>query len=124
MLIGAALIELALPEADTIKAKRRVARAVKDRVSQRFNVSIAEVADHDDRHAVCLGCVHTGVDPRHVRSQLEKVVRFVESLGLADVVGDDIAVVRLDELVEVDSEDAGSPDAEAAGLEPDEWRSE
>jgi uncharacterized protein YlxP (DUF503 family) len=101
MLIGAALIELALPEPDSIKARRRVAHAVKDRVRQRFNVSVAEIGDSDDRHIVCLGCVAVGVDPRHLQRVLEKVVRFVEGLGLAELVEDDIVVARLDEVEEV-----------------------
>lgn len=102
MLIAAALIELSLSESDSIKAKRRVARAVKDRIRQRFNVSAAEVDAHDDRHCVCIGCVMVGVDPRHLRAQLEKVIRFVDSLGLAELVADDVMVARLDELAEVE----------------------
>lgn len=116
MQIAAVLIELFLPEADSIKARRRVANAVKTRLRARFNVSTAEVADQDERHSVCIGCVMVGVDPRHLRTQMEKVVRYVESLGLAEVVGDDIAVVRLDE-IEVDDPD----DADAV---PEIWRRE
>ncbi len=116
MLIGAALIELALPEADSIKARRRVVRAVKDRVRQRFNVSVADVGDPDDRHSVSLGCVAVGVDPRHLHRTLEKVVRFVEGLGVAEMVEDDIMVVRLDEVEEVDP-----PDFED---EPFDWEEE
>lgn len=102
MLIAAALIELELMEADSLKARRRVANAVKDRVSQRFGVSIAEIADPEDRRSVCLGCVKVGIDPRHLRSGMEKVIRFVEGLGLAELVGEDITVLRLDELPEVE----------------------
>ncbi len=105
MLIAAAMIELALPEADSIKAKRRVAHAVKDRLRQRFNLSVAEVDAQDDRHAICIGCVMVGVNPRHLRDQLEKVIRFVERLALAEVVGDDIVIARLDEIDEVDPEE-------------------
>ncbi len=105
MRIAAVLIELSLPDADTIKAKRRVSNAVKSKLRQRFNLSTAEVADHDDRHSLCIGCVMVGVDPRHLRSQMEKAIRYVESLGLAEVVGDDIAVLRLDELEEEEPED-------------------
>lgn len=101
MLIAAAMIELALPDADSIKAKRRVAQAVKDRLRQRFNVSVAEVAAHDDRHTVCIGCVMVGVNPQHLRSHAEKIIGFVERLGLAEVVGDDIVIARLDEIDEV-----------------------
>ncbi|MEE8312979.1 MAG: DUF503 domain-containing protein [Myxococcota bacterium] len=105
MRIAAALIELSLPDAETIKAKRRVSNAVKSKLRQRFNLSTAEVADHDDRHSLCIGCVMVGVDPRHLRSQMEKAIRYVESLGLAEVIGDDIAVLRLDELEEEEHQD-------------------
>ena len=115
MRIAAALIELALPQAATIKAKRRVSNAIKSRLRQRFNVSTAEVADHDDRHSVCVGCVMVGVDPRHLRNQMEKVIRYVESLGLAEVVADDVTVVRLDELEELELPE---------GLTPTEWDAE
>jgi hypothetical protein len=106
MLVAAALIELSVPDAETIKARRRVARSVKDRIRQRFNVSVAEVADQDERHSVVIGCVMVGVDPRHLREGMEKLVRYVESLGIAEVVADDVTVVRLDEVEELD-EDAG-----------------
>ena len=109
MLIAAALIELDLPESETIKDRRSVARSIKDRVRQRFNVSVAEVADQDDRHSVCIGCVMVGIDPRHLREGMEKVIHYVESLGLGEVVSDDVTVVRLDEVDEVeDSEDGAN----------------
>jgi len=109
MLIGAALIELVLFEADSIKAKRRVVRALVDRVASRFRVSVAEVADQDDRHSICIGCVKVGVDPAHLRAQMDKVVRYVDELGLAELVADDVLVARLDELRPV-GEGAGGDD--------------
>jgi uncharacterized protein YlxP (DUF503 family) len=115
MLIAAALIELELGEADSIKDKRKVVRSVKDRLRERFNVSVAEVAAQDERHSICIGCVKVGIDAKHLREQLEGAVRFVESLGLAEVVGDDVTVVRLDELTELAGE-AGEGEAD------DEWQ--
>jgi uncharacterized protein YlxP (DUF503 family) len=108
MLISAALIELSLPETETIKERRRVARSIKDRVRQRFNVSVAEVADQDERDSICIGCVMVGVDPRHLREGMDKVIRYVESLGLAEVVADDVVVVRLDEVEELEDEEDGA----------------
>ena len=46
-----------------------------------------------------------GVDPRHLREAMEKIVRYVESLGVAEVVSDDITVLRLDEVEELPEED-------------------
>lgn len=110
MLIAAALIELSLPQADSIKAKRRVVKSLKDRLRQRFNISVAEVADQDDRHSICIGCVMVGSEPRRLRQTIEKALRYVESLGLAEVVGDDVAILRLDELEEIEEADASATD--------------
>lgn len=105
MLIAAALLEFRLHESGSIKDKRRVIRSLRDRISQRYNVSIAEVAEQDDRHAICLGCVSVGIDPRHLRSRMEKLVKYADSLGLAEYTGDDVMVLRLDEIEEIDEID-------------------
>ena len=54
-----------------------------------------------------------GVDPRQLREGMEKMVRYVESLGLGEVVADDVTVVRLDEVEEVDDDDDGDDGANA-----------
>jgi len=104
MRIGAALIELYLPDAESLKARRRVARSVADRLRQRFRVSVAELGDAEDRHCVQLGLALVGSEAAELRSRLEKMVRFVEGLGLAEVVADDVIVARLDELEQEEAE--------------------
>ena len=78
-----------------------------DRLRHRFNASVAELGDPDDRHSVCIGCVMLGRDPRHLRTALERVVRYVEDLGLAEVVADDVTLVQLDELTEIEPDAQG-----------------
>jgi uncharacterized protein YlxP (DUF503 family) len=111
MLIAAALIQLVLPEADSLKARRRVANAVKERVRSRFRLSIAEVGDPEDRHEVVLGMVEVGSDPRVMRERMQRVISYIEGLGLAEVDADDVVVVRLDELHELESDDEPLPEA-------------
>jgi hypothetical protein len=118
MLIAAALIELVLHDAGSLKDKRRVLRSLKDRVRVNFNVAIAEIDDQDDLHRICLGCVTVGSDPRYVREALEKVVRFVDGLALGELVSDDVVVARLDEL---DQDDDDEDDGHAL---PAEWEEE
>jgi uncharacterized protein YlxP (DUF503 family) len=88
-------------------------------VRHRFNVSVAEVSAHDERHSICIGCVKVGVVARHLREQMEKLVRTVESFGLAELVGDDVTIVRLDAIEEY-AEDAEVADSEAPGEEESE----
>lgn len=98
MLIAAALVELSVPYARSLKDKRRVARSVKDRLRGTFNVAVAEVDDHDDPRSLCLGLVTVGPDASHIRERLAKAIRFVDGLGLAELVGEDVTVVSLDEV--------------------------
>ena len=49
MLIGVSIFELHLPEARSLKEKRKVIRSLIDRIHRRFKVSIAET-DHHDLH--------------------------------------------------------------------------
>ena len=48
MTIGIYTIELHLPAARSLKAKRQVFRRLKDRLSSRYNVAVAEVPEHAD----------------------------------------------------------------------------
>jgi len=105
MLISAALLELELERTDSIKEKRRVVKSIMARVEQRYRVSVAEVADQDHRSSICIGCVKVGIDAQKLRSQMQKVVRFVDSLGLAELVSDEVTVATLAELGEVDVDD-------------------
>ena len=109
MLIAACLIQLAIPAPNSIKARRRVANAVKERLRQRFHLSVAEVGDSDDRQEAVIGCVEVGNDPRVMRERMDRVIRFVEGLGIAEVTGDDITIVRLEELQEVEAGEGELP---------------
>ena len=114
MLIAAALIELELSRTDSIKEKRGVVKSIMARVEQRFRVSVAEVADQDHRSSICIGCVKVGIDPKALRAQMQKVIRFVESLGLAELVSDEVTVATLAELAEIDEDGAGEVEGEDA----------
>ena len=47
MVVGVLRLTLFLPENHSLKGKRQVLRAIKDRVRNKFNVSIAESDSHD-----------------------------------------------------------------------------
>ncbi len=47
MVVGVASIDIHIPGSGSLKNKRHILKGIKDRVKNRFNVSIAEV-DHND----------------------------------------------------------------------------
>ncbi|HVN90365.1 MAG TPA: DUF503 domain-containing protein [Candidatus Binataceae bacterium] len=83
MVVGVLRLTLFLPENHSLKGKRHVIRAIKDRVRNKFNVSIAESADHDMWQRAELGICQVGSDRAFVDSALREVVNFIDALGLA-----------------------------------------
>lgn len=87
MVVGICSIELGLAENHDLKGKRQALRSIKDRVRNRFNVSIAEVDDLDAWQRSTLGVACVSKDRDQVDRTLAQVADFVEGLGLASVEG-------------------------------------
>jgi len=85
MVVGVLRLELLLPENHSLKGKRSVLRTIKARVQNKFNVSIAECADHDHWQRATLGVSQVGGEEAHVDRCLREVVRFIDGLELAQV---------------------------------------
>jgi uncharacterized protein YlxP (DUF503 family) len=47
MIIGVLTLELHLPESNSLKSKRIIIKSLKDRIKNKFNVSIAEIDGND-----------------------------------------------------------------------------
>lgn len=78
--------ELEVYGCQSLKEKRSVVKSLKDRLHDRFNVSVAETGHHDLwQRAELTACV-VGSDRRHVESVLESVDRLVASEARARVI--------------------------------------
>ena len=83
MIIGILELVLRLPDSHSLKAKRQVIKSIKDKVRNRFNVSMAEVGDHDLWQTARLGVCTLGNDRAHLNARLDQVLNFIEGLHLA-----------------------------------------
>lgn len=81
MTVGSCKIELRIPGSDSLKAKRRVVKSLKERAQNRFNVAIAEVDRLDDWQRTTLGVACVSNDSRLVDATLSKVVNWIEVSG-------------------------------------------
>jgi len=77
MNVGVCRIELRLPENLSLKGKRRVLKSITTRVSNKFNVSIAEVGDQNLWQLATLGICCVSNNSRYTNEVLSKVVDFV-----------------------------------------------
>jgi hypothetical protein len=57
MVVGVLQVELTIPSADSLKAKRMVLRSLKDRIRRNFNVSVVEVDENDHWQSAVLAVV-------------------------------------------------------------------
>jgi uncharacterized protein YlxP (DUF503 family) len=77
MNVGVCKIRLRLPENLSLKGKRQVLKSINTRVSNRFNVSVAEVDDQDLWQLATLGICYVSNDKRHTDEVLSKIADFV-----------------------------------------------
>ena len=87
MYVGSLRVRLLIREARTLKDKRQVVQSVKDRLRERFNVSVAEVEAHDNRQLAVLGVALVSNESAHVRTTLEQIVSALRSHPVAEFLG-------------------------------------
>jgi len=81
MHVGILQIEISIPDAMSLKDKRRVVLSLKDRISHGHNVSIAEVGALDDHRKSILGIAMVSNDKQYVEGGLSKLVDLVRMTG-------------------------------------------
>ena len=80
MIVGVLELRVSVFDAMSLKDKRRVIKSLKDRISNKYNVSIAEVGQNDNIRTSTLGVSLVANDSRFVESSLSKIVDFVRSV--------------------------------------------
>lgn len=93
MIIGVLTIEFHFPHARSLKDKRRILHGFKDRIRERYNVSIAEVDHQDKWQRASLGLVSVSSQASFVEETLQKVVRDAQNLDETELAGWEISFV-------------------------------
>jgi uncharacterized protein YlxP (DUF503 family) len=70
-----------LPESHSLKEKRMVLRRIKDKLRQKFNLAVAEVADGDAWQSAVLGLAVVANDRRFCEAMVEKAVNYIDTLA-------------------------------------------
>jgi uncharacterized protein YlxP (DUF503 family) len=78
-------VQLYLPESRSLKDKRQVLKSLKDRLHNRFNLSVAEVDFSElwQRSTVAFAIVSNGID--HADQVISKAIRYIEEEGRVQV---------------------------------------
>ena len=86
MHVAALFIEVHIPAADSLKAKRSVVRHLVEAARQRYGVSASEVSHHDLWQRAGLGFCVVAPSSAHAEQLLDRVERFVVSHPQIEVI--------------------------------------
>jgi len=106
MIVGVCRITLLVPGSHSLKERRMVLRRIKDRVRNTFNVAIAEVSEGDYKdswQSAQLGFAVVANDKVFTQSVVQKVLGFVDGLGVAKLIDDE------QDYIDYGSERVGEP---------------
>lgn len=73
---------LRLSQSASLKDKRQVVRSVAQRLRNKFQVAVAEVADNEAWQTATLGVACVANDAHHCQDVLREIVSFVENSRL------------------------------------------
>jgi hypothetical protein len=79
MVVGILQLRLMIRDAQSLKDKRRIVRSLRDRIRNRFNVSVSEVDSLDRRQQAVLGVTLATNDRVFADQVLAKVVDLVRA---------------------------------------------
>ncbi len=77
--VAVGTVVLRLPGVDSLKGKRHVIKGLKEKVKHRFDVSVAEVDNHDSWKTATLAVACVSGDPRHANEVVSKALNFIET---------------------------------------------
>jgi uncharacterized protein YlxP (DUF503 family) len=77
MVVGVASIEIHIPQSGSLKSKRHLLKGTKDRLKNKFNVSVAEVGHNDLWQRSTLGVSVVANEKKFANQVLSKVVEQI-----------------------------------------------
>ncbi len=93
--VGICRVQLRLPENHSLKGKRQVLKSLVARLHNRFNVSAAEVDDHDSWQLASIAIACASNDERHADQVLAAVMSFIRSERLdAEIVDFETEIIH------------------------------
>lgn len=86
MLIGTLRIEFRLHGIFSKKEKRSIAASLKQKLRNKFNISVAEIEDQESLNSMVLAIITVSSDTRRVQSVLQKTLTMVEAMSTEEIV--------------------------------------
>lgn len=94
MVVGIGRIEVIIPEANSLKAKRKVVKSLIEKTKNKFHISVAEVALNDTWQRCEIGFAVVSNDKEHVNSITDKVLDYIDELSDGNTIVKEIEYIN------------------------------
>jgi uncharacterized protein YlxP (DUF503 family) len=95
MNVGYGQIKFFLHGNRSLKGKRKVVKSMRDRVKNKFNVSISEIGDQDEWQSLLIGIAAVSSDSQYLDGLMTKVVDFIDNLHSAEMIDCNIEILKM-----------------------------
>ena len=93
MFVAILKLELHIPASNSLKHKRMILNSFKGRIRNNFNVSVAEIDDHDKWQKTVIAICQVGGDKAYLHKTMDKVLKFAESFNGTDVLRNEMEML-------------------------------
>ncbi len=94
MVVGVGTIKLRLFGVNSLKAKRKIVKSMVARISNRFNISIAETDLNNSHEWAQIGFALAGNDAKTINSKIDKVFNMADEMGLAMIADTTMEIIH------------------------------
>jgi uncharacterized protein YlxP (DUF503 family) len=93
MRVGTLRVRLLIRESRSLKDKRGIVKSIKDRLRNKFNISVAEIGSLENKQVAEIGAALVANDGRYLQSVLSKVCRFIRMNPFAELTDSEIEII-------------------------------
>jgi uncharacterized protein len=86
IIVGLCTVELFIPESQSLKDKRQVLLSLKDRLREKFNLSVAEVGEQDLWQKAVLGLACVANEGRYVNQVCDQALNLIRAVPAVEIV--------------------------------------
>lgn len=95
MVVGIGIITLRIHDCRSLKAKRKVVKAIISRIRNGFNASVAEIGSNDVYQRAEIGFALVGNSRSLVNSKIDKIFNTAEDSGLAEILDTEMEILTI-----------------------------
>ncbi|MFQ5769086.1 MAG: DUF503 domain-containing protein [bacterium] len=85
MIVGVCRLELFIPESSSLKSKRFVLNSIKQRIRNKFNVSVAEVENNDKWQRTSLGISLISNERKFIDMTMGQILKMIDGDGRIEI---------------------------------------